>query len=778
MEKYIDMKLMPFVCDILKRIESDQQVFLKYDKQNKALIPHIVKLIKKKKKKKYKLIILTKNGDNLDFPYSGIQNIKKKVETEKNVEFDGQSEIKDFRLKGVGAKIAGKKLNASKENYEIFEVEEQFIEKSLREDLKRRILPNKKGLLLVEEYSQVASNRLGFIESLINNKNFSLVTFIDTKNRLNVSDTVEIPKVSYEDLQDFIKYSNLNSISDEEAKKILDYTNYQIDYLKEVNTYYKSHKLASFKDDLIYGNISSPLYNYSKEIYGKMRTEEFSKDINLFRKVFIMNKDGYFKISNDFSEKNVMDKLRRLIDGEDICIKDGEKVKIKDIGLKNYILLEDTVDPIIKMYLKESSNGYEDCFLLLEKRKEWRQCLNFYIKNEIVRIYNGDEEYKNRDSAIAEFKRVCNGPFEDSKKIYDSIKLYSDGKYDDAFVKLNSISNTWVNEIKNEIDVLKLLSIIRDNRSSKSNEISKLKNLKNKIEKDDVNLSIRIATKLVGILIDINGDFEGGLAYYKEVEDKVRNSGLEEKYSTNRDLLNILKRKSCLVFEGRGALELTKEAKNYFEKRKNKKQWMYAMCNYSGNCLYTGDFETAIKISSEVIEYIDEVRNGQNQEDYENSLYLNLNNNRILATFFENKNSELAEKEYKELICDSKDIIQMNVLSFRAMNGERAAALAGFYTLYNSIDEAGKIDDFYKYYLLWNRTILEYVENGNKDLSEIEELMPTKIAKEQYIFKRRLKILRDIVNNEQKIDLAENMLCDKGINSKYLLFSDLQVLSD
>lgn len=778
MEKYIDLKLMPFVCDILKRIESDQQVFLKYDKQNKALIPHIMKLIKKQKKKKYKLITLMKYGDNLDFPYSGIQNIKKKVETEKNVEFGGQSESKDFGLKGIGAKITGKKSNVNKENYEIFEVEEQFIEKSLREDLERRILPNKKGLLLVEEYSQVASNRQGFIESLINNKGFSLVTFIDTKNRLNVSDTLEIPKVSYEDVQDFIKSSNLNSISNEEAKKILDYTNYQIDYLKEVNTYYKSHKLASFTDDLIYGNISSPLYYYSKEIYGKMRTEEFSKDLNLFRKVFIMNKDGYFKISNDYSEKDIMDKLRRLIDGEGIFVKDGEKVKIKDIGLKNYILLEDTVDPIIEMYLKESSNGYEDCFFLLEKRKEWRKCLNFYIKNEIVRLYNGDERYESRDSAIAEFKRVCNGPFEDSKKIYDSIKLYSDGKYDDAFVKLNSISNTWVKEIKNEIDVLRLLSIIRNNRSSKSNEISKLKDLKNKIEKDDVNLSIRIATKLVGILIDINGDFEGGLAYYKEVEDEVRNSGLEEECSANRDLLNILKRKSCLVIEGQGALESTKEAKDYFEKRNNKKQWMYAMCNYSGNCLYTGDFEEAIRISSEVIKYIDEVRNNQNQEAYENSLYLNLNNNRILATFFENKNSELAEKEYKELISESKDIIQMNMLSFRAMNGEREAALAGFYTLYNSIDEAGKIDDFYKYYILWNRTILEYVENGNKDLSEIEGLMPTRIANEQYIFKRRLKILRDIVNNEQKIDLEEDMLCDEGINSKYLLFSDLQVLSD
>jgi hypothetical protein len=245
------------------------------------------------------------------------------------------------------------------------------------------------------------------------------------------------------------------------------------------------------------------------------------------------------------------------------------------------------------------------------------------------------------------------------------------------------------------------------------------------------------------------------------------------------------------------AYHYTKQAVEYFKRNMGQSPSMYpyytSLINAAANALVYGDYQETIKFS---IDALGLVQNGcflyGALDVLFNNLYIATILNRQITDYAEYKNiisqlTLLSEATNEDNI--SKILLRNNLAVMYCYQGEFTKSFEKIHQLYEELQYADDIDDYYLYVIGSNYCLLAYMlEQGefNHDLfSKICNLIP--LAHDISYFTARNKYILSEINENRKIDISSMDWNDFSITrvgpawsfwGKWLLFSDIQLWSD
>ena len=290
---------------------------------------------------------------------------------------------------------------------------------------------------------------------------------------------------------------------------------------------------------------------------------------------------------------------------------------------------------------------------------------------------------------------------------------------------------------------------------------------------------LRISILLYLIQINRLDDTGNAKKTYAKITKMIAEKNQDKAIDYYRSYLSLL---SPSILDGnlaeekiKGAIQNFKTNPFYFN------EYIYSLCNISGVCFCLGKFNDGYAYASTALEAIKEV----NPDFYKKERIIN---NLIINGFYcDFVTGEIAEKSLErlnnELNLSEDALLNINKLSFRAINGRVENAANSMESLYNSI---GDTRQYHKMILGFNlitmNILLNNFEDSKKYVEELSSFSPSISEPEKDQIDRRIIALTDVIdgNNsvsfEQLSEKLEKSIKDKYWNKPYLL-TDLQIWS-
>lgn len=345
-----------------------------------------------------------------------------------------------------------------------------------------------------------------------------------------------------------------------------------------------------------------------------------------------------------------------------------------------------------------------------------------------------------------------------------------------------------------EIDYIRALYYINYSYSKKDFHIAK-EILSTWVTSNDFKKSnCEMWSRAAFLLMDLYYELDIEESKCKEIREEIDKIAKEHPLdSYMKDICYILYLKSNIYYEIAPAFHSTGVALNYFSQNiniYNNQQYLISVINHSANCIVLGKYEEADRIIHNLI---------LNNNLILDKLYPEaITNNLIVTRYLNNKCSSKEAIKNMERISKynsaDKILILNNLITLYAEDGDFKKALNISEKLYNQIHTEHDVDDYYKYYIINNYSILKFltgkIENAVDVFCEIQDLVPLSNNKEYFL--KRNKYIKEIFN---KID-RNTLLSDNSWNAylikkypntlgdawnfwgKLLLLSDLQIWSD